>query len=84
VDLRSHAEVKAERLKDGERCARRVDILEFMRDHRNNVIAMIEFARNAARPRRLDWPWTPQFDIDNYASQIAAIFDLATRVDRGA
>jgi TetR/AcrR family fatty acid metabolism transcriptional regulator len=103
--------------------------LAFMRDHRNNVIAMIEIARSAegrrifygdadvvnavsvlehglsgfqtagqfrpdfdphvmaiairaaieaASPRlALD----PQFDIDNYASEIATVFDLATRVE---
>jgi AcrR family transcriptional regulator len=105
--------------------------LEFMRDHRNNVIAMIEIARSAegrhifysdtdvvdavgaleyvlsgfqtagqfrsdfdphvmaiairaaieaASPRlALD----PKFDIDRYASEIATIFDLATRVEGG-
>ncbi len=25
----------------------------------------------------------PEFDIDNYASQIATVFDLATRVEGG-
>jgi TetR/AcrR family transcriptional regulator, fatty acid metabolism regulator protein len=105
--------------------------LAFMRDHRNNVIAMVEIAGStegdasfygdtdvvdavralehllsafqtagqfrpdfdshvlaiairaaieAASPRlALD----PKFDIDNYASQIATIFDLATRVEGG-
>ena len=105
--------------------------LTFMRDHRNNVIAMIEIARSAegrhifhrdtdvvdavraledalsgfqaagqfrpdfdphvmaiairaaieaASPRlALD----PEFDMDNYASQIATVFDLATRVEGG-
>jgi TetR/AcrR family transcriptional regulator, fatty acid metabolism regulator protein len=103
--------------------------LAFMRDHRNNVIAMIEIARSAegrhifygdtdvvdavraledglsgfqaagqfrpdfdphvmaiairaaieaASPRlALD----PEFDMDNYASEIATVFDLATRVE---
>jgi TetR/AcrR family transcriptional regulator, fatty acid metabolism regulator protein len=103
--------------------------LAFMRDHRNNVIAMIEIARSAegrhiyhsdtdvvdavraledglsgfqaagqfrpdfdphvmaiairaaieaASPRlALD----PGFDMDNYASEIATVFDLATRVE---
>jgi hypothetical protein len=102
-----------------------------MRDHRNNVIAMIEIARSAegrhifdsdtdvvdavgllehglsgfqtagqfrsdfdphvmaiavraaieaASPRlALD----PEFDIDNYANEIATIFDLATRAEGG-
>jgi TetR/AcrR family transcriptional regulator, fatty acid metabolism regulator protein len=105
--------------------------LAFMRDHRNNVIAMIEIARSAegrrifhgdtdvveavhaleqvlsgfqtvgqfrpdfdahamaiairaaieaASPRlALD----PEFDVDNYASEIATIFELATRVEGG-
>ncbi len=105
--------------------------LAFMRDHRNNVIAMIEIARSAegrrifygdadvidavraleqglsgfqaagqfrpdfdphvmaiairaaieaASPRlALD----PEFDINNYASEIATVFDLATRVQGG-
>jgi TetR/AcrR family transcriptional regulator, fatty acid metabolism regulator protein len=105
--------------------------LAFMRDHRNNVIAMIEIARSpegrrifsgdtavinavgaleqvlsgfqtagqfrpdfdphvmaiairaaieAASPRlALD----PEFDIDNYASEISTVFELATRVDSG-
>ena len=105
--------------------------LAFMRDHRNNVIAMIEIARSvegrrifssdtdvvdavralehllirfpdsrpippdfdphvmaiairaaieAASPRlALD----PEFDIDNYASEIATLFDLATRIEGG-
>lgn len=103
--------------------------LAFMRDHRNNVIAMIEISRSAegrrihsgdtavinavgalehvlsesqtagqfrpdfdphvmaiairaaieaASPRlALD----PEFDMDNYASQIITVFDLATRVE---
>lgn len=102
--------------------------LEFMRDHRNNVIAMIEIARSpegrrifygdtdvvnavgalehtlsgfqtagqlrpdfdphvmaiairaaieAASPRLAA---DPHFDINNYTSQIATVFDLATRV----
>jgi len=103
--------------------------LAFMRDHRNNVIAMIEIAHNpegrrifstdaavdnavsalehvlsesqaagqfrpdfdpqvmaiviraaieAASPRlAVD----PEFDIDNYASQIATVFDLATHAE---
>jgi AcrR family transcriptional regulator len=105
--------------------------LAFMRDHRNNVIAMIEIARSAegrrifqgdmavinavsalehalsgfqaagqfrpdfdprvmaiairaaieaASPRlALD----PEFDMDNYASQIITLFDLATRAGSG-
>jgi TetR/AcrR family fatty acid metabolism transcriptional regulator len=101
----------------------------FMRDHRNNVIAMIEIARSAegrriffgdgdvidavgaladafsglqkagqfrpdfdphvmatairaaidaASPRLAS---DPEFDIDNYARQIATTFDLATRIE---
>lgn len=105
--------------------------LAFMRDHRNNVIAMIEISRStegrrifsgdtavinavgalehvlsesqtagqfrpdfdphvmamairaaieAASPRlALD----PEFDMDNYASEIITVFDLATRVEGG-
>src|SRR5581483_272034 len=101
--------------------------LAFMRDHRNNVIAMIEIARSA-EGRRIFHRDTavvnavgalenllsgfqaagqfrpgfdphvmaiairaaieaaspllaldPEFDIDNYASEIATVFDLATR-----
>jgi len=102
--------------------------LAFMRDHRNNVIAMIEIARNAEGRRIFDGDADvvnavgalehglsgfqtagqfrpdfdphvmamairaaieaaspglasdPEFDINNYASEIATIFDLATRV----
>jgi AcrR family transcriptional regulator len=105
--------------------------LAFMRDHRNNVIAMIEIARSAEGRRifhddtavvnavgALAGPLSgfqaagqfrpdfdppvmaiairaaieaaspllaldPEFDIDNYASQIATVFDLATRVEGG-
>jgi AcrR family transcriptional regulator len=105
--------------------------LEFMRDHRNNVIAMIEIARSADGRRifygdtavvnavsALAGPLSgfqtagqfrhdfdphvmaitiraaieaaspllasdPEFDIDNYASQIATTFELATRVEGG-
>jgi TetR/AcrR family transcriptional regulator, fatty acid metabolism regulator protein len=102
--------------------------LAFMRDHRNNVIAMIEIARSA-EGRRIFYGDTdvvdavrllehglsgfqtagqfrpdfdphvmaiairaaieaasprlaldPEFDIDNYANEIATVFDLATRV----
>jgi TetR/AcrR family fatty acid metabolism transcriptional regulator len=102
--------------------------LAFMRDHRNNVIAMIEIARSA-EGRRIFYGATdvvdavrllehglsgfqtagqfrpdfdphvmaiairaaieaasprlaldPEFDIDNYANEIATVFDLATRV----
>ncbi len=101
--------------------------LAFMRDHRNNVIAMVEIARSA-EGRRIFYGDTdvvdavralehllsgfqtagqfrpdfdphvmaiairaaieaasprlaldPEFDIDNYASEIITIFDLATR-----
>jgi hypothetical protein len=103
--------------------------LAFMRDHRNNVIAMIEIARSAEGRRiysgdpavinavgalehvlsglqtagqfRPDFnpqvmaiairaaieaaspklASDPAFDIDNYASQIITIFDLATRLE---
>jgi TetR/AcrR family transcriptional regulator, fatty acid metabolism regulator protein len=103
--------------------------LEFMRDHRNNVIAMIEIARSAegrhifyrdtdvvdavgalehalsafqaAGQLRPDFDAhvmaiairaaieaasprlavDAQFDIDNYATEIAATFDLATRIE---
>jgi AcrR family transcriptional regulator len=103
--------------------------LAFMRDHRNNVIAMIEIARSAEGRRihsgdpavinavgalehvlsglqtagqlRPDFnpqvmaiairaaieaasprlAVDPEFDIDNYASQIITIFDLATRLE---
>jgi AcrR family transcriptional regulator len=103
--------------------------LAFMRDHRNNVIAMVEIARSAegrrvfygdtdvvdavsALERLLSGPQAagqfrpdfdphvmaiairaaieaassrlardPEFDIDNYASEIASLFDLATHVD---
>jgi AcrR family transcriptional regulator len=102
--------------------------LAFMRDHRNNVIAMIEIARSAEGQRifygdtdvvdavgalehllsifqaagqfRADFDphvmaiavraaieaassrlaLDAEFDIDNYASEIAATFDLATRI----
>ncbi|HWG13005.1 MAG TPA: TetR/AcrR family transcriptional regulator [Streptosporangiaceae bacterium] len=102
--------------------------LAFMRDHRNNVIAMIEISRSAdgrrifygdtavvsavgalehvlsglqtANQFRPDFDphvmaiairaaieaaspllaLDPEFDIDNYASEIAAVFDLATHV----
>jgi hypothetical protein len=102
-----------------------------MRDHRNNVIAMVEIARSAEgrrifygdtdvidAVRALEHPLSgfqaagqfradfdphvmaiairaaieaasprlaldPEFDIDNYASEIATIFDLATRVEGG-
>lgn len=105
--------------------------LAFMRDHRNNVIAMIEIARSAEGRRifhddtavmnavgALEGPLSgfqaagqfrpdfdphvlaiairaaieaaspllaldPEFDIDNYASQIATVFDLATRAEGG-
>ena len=105
--------------------------LAFMRDHRNNVIAMMEIARSAEGRRifsgdtavvnavgALEGPLSefqvagqfrpdfdphvmaiairaaieaaspllaldPEFDIDNYASQIATVFDLATRVEGG-
>ena len=105
--------------------------LAFMRDHRNNVIAMVEIARSA-EGRRIFYGDTdvvdavralehllsgfqaagqfrpdfdphvmaiairaaieaasprltldPEFDIDNYASEIATVFDLATRVEGG-
>jgi TetR/AcrR family fatty acid metabolism transcriptional regulator len=103
--------------------------LAFMRDHRNNVIAMIEIARSgegrhifysdtdvvdavgalehvlsgfqAAGQFRPDFDphvmavairaaieaasarlaLNAEFDIDNYASEIATIFDLATRIE---
>jgi AcrR family transcriptional regulator len=103
--------------------------LAFMRDHRNNVIAMVEIARSAegrrvfygdtdvvdavsALERLLSGPQAagqfrpdfdphvmaiairaaieaassrlardPEFDIDNYASEIASLFDLATRIE---
>jgi AcrR family transcriptional regulator len=105
--------------------------LAFMRDHRNNVIAMIEISRSAdgrrifygdtavvsavgalehvlsglqaASQLRPDFDphvmaiairaaieaaspllaLDPEFDIDNYASEIATVFDLATRVEGG-
>jgi AcrR family transcriptional regulator len=105
--------------------------LAFMRDHRNNVIAMIEIARSAEGRRifygdtnvvnavgalehvlsgfqaagqfRADFDprvmaiairaaieaasprlaLDPEFDIDNYASEIITVFDLATRVGSG-
>jgi AcrR family transcriptional regulator len=105
--------------------------LAFMRDHRNNVIAMIEIARSAEGRRihssdtdvvdavralehllsgfqaagqfRPDFDphvmaiairaaieavsprlvLDPEFDIDNYASEIATVFDLATRIEGG-
>ncbi len=105
--------------------------LAFMRDHRNNVIAMVEIARSA-EGRRIFYGDTdvvdavralehllsgcqtaghfrpdfdarvmaiairaaieavsprlaldPEFDIDHYASEIATVFDLATRVEGG-
>jgi AcrR family transcriptional regulator len=104
--------------------------LAFMRDHRNNVIAMIEIARSAEGRRnfysdtdvvdavralqnvltgfqeagqfRSDFDphvmaiairaaieaasprlaMDAEFDIDNYASEIATTFDLATRIER--
>ncbi len=105
--------------------------LAFMRDHRNNVIAVVEIARGAER-RRIFYGDTdvvdavralehllsgfqtagqfrpdfdphvmaiairaaieaasprlaldPEFDIDNYASEIAAVFDRATRLEGG-
>lgn len=105
--------------------------LAFMRDHRNNVIAMIEIARSA-KARRIFYGDTavvnavgalahqlsafqaagqfrpdfdphamamairaaieaasprlaldPGFDIDNYAREIAAAFDRATRIEGG-
>jgi AcrR family transcriptional regulator len=103
--------------------------LAFMRDHRNNVIAMIEISRSADGRRifyddtavvnavgALEGPLAgfqaagqfrpdfdphvmaiairaaieaaspllalnPEFDIDNYANEIATIFDLATRAE---
>jgi AcrR family transcriptional regulator len=103
--------------------------LAFMRDHRNNVIAMVEIARSAegqrifygdtdvvGAVRALEhllsgpqapgqfWPdfhphvmaiairaaieaasprlaLDPEFDIDNYAGEIAAVFDRATRIE---
>ena len=103
--------------------------LAFMRDHRNNVIAMIEIARStdgqrifyrdtdvidavgalehllsafqAAGQFRADFDphvmaiavratieaassrlaLDPEFDIDNYAQEIATTFDLATRIE---
>jgi AcrR family transcriptional regulator len=106
--------------------------LAFMRDHRNNVIAMIEIARSAEGRRifyndtdvvdavralehvlsgfqeagqfRADFDphvmaiairaaieaassrlaLDAEFDIDNYARQIATTFDLATRIEGGA
>jgi hypothetical protein len=105
--------------------------LVFMRDHRNNVIAMIEITRSAegrrifsgdpavvnavgALERLLSGFQTagqvrpdfdprvmaiairaaieaaspllardPEFDIDNYAAEIATVFDLATRTEGG-
>ena len=105
--------------------------LAFMRDHRNNVIAMVEIARSAEGRRifygdadvidavralehglsgfqaagqfRPDFDphvmaiairaaieavsprlaLDPGFDIDNYASEIVTVFDLATRVEGG-
>jgi AcrR family transcriptional regulator len=105
--------------------------LAFMRDHRNNVIAMIEIGRSAEGRRTFSGDTAvvnavgalehvlsgsqtagqfrpdfgphvmaiairaaieaaspllaldPEFDIDNYASQIATVFDLATRVEGG-
>jgi AcrR family transcriptional regulator len=105
--------------------------LAFMRDHRNNVIAMIEISRSAEGRRifsgdtavinavgalehglsdfqtagqlRSDFDphvmaiairaaieaaspllaMDPEFDIDNYASEIITVFDLATRVGSG-
>lgn len=103
--------------------------LAFMRDHRNNVIAMIEIARSA-RARRIFYGDTavvnavgalehqlsalqtagqfrpdfdphvmamairaaieaasprlaldPEFDMDNYAREVATLFDRATRVE---
>jgi AcrR family transcriptional regulator len=105
--------------------------LAFMRDHRNNVIAMIEISRSAEGRRifsgdtavinavgalehglsdfqtagqlRSDFDphvmaiairaaieaaspllaMDPEFDIDNYASEIITVFDLATRVASG-
>ena len=105
--------------------------LAFMRDHRNNVIAMVEIARSA-EGRRIFYGDTdvvdavralehllsgcqtagqfrpdfdphvmaiairaaieaasprlaldPEFDIDNYASEIATVFDRATRIEGG-
>jgi AcrR family transcriptional regulator len=105
--------------------------LAFMRDHRNNVIAMIEIARSAEGRRIFSGDTAvvnavgalesllagfqtagqfrpgfdphvmaitiraaieaaspllaldPEFDIDSYASEIATVFDLATRVEGG-
>ena len=105
--------------------------LAFMRDHRNNVIAMVEIARSAEGRRifygdadvidavralehvlsgfqaagqfRPDFDphvmaiavraaieaassrlaMDPAFDIDNYAREIATVFDLATRAGAG-
>ena len=105
--------------------------LAFMRDHRNNVIAMVEIARSAegrsifygdtdvvdavralehllsgfqaAGQFRPDFDpqvmaiairaaveaassrlaVDPEFDIDNYASEIATVFDRATRIEGG-
>ena len=105
--------------------------LAFMRDHRSNVIAMIEIARSAEGRRIFDddtavlnavgalenllsgsqtahqlrpgfdphvmaitiraaieaasplLALDPEFDIDHYASEIATVFDLATRIGDG-
>jgi len=105
--------------------------LVFMRDHRNNVIAMVEITRSAEGRRIFDGDadvidavralqhvlsgfqaagqfrpdfsphvmaiairaaieaasprlaLDPEFDIDNYASEIATVFDLATRAEGG-
>ena len=54
---------------------------QFRPDFDSHVLAIaIRAVIQAASPRlALD----PKFDIDNYASQIATIFDLATRVEGG-
>src|SRR6266702_3718374 len=52
--------------------------LGFMREHRNYMAIAIRAAIDAAARRLAQ---DPDFDIGNYAKEIASIFDLATRVE---
>jgi hypothetical protein len=55
---------------------------QFRPDFGPHVMAIaIRAALEAASPRLA---MDPQFDIDNYASEIATVFDLATRVEAGS
>jgi hypothetical protein len=52
-----------------------------MREHRKDMIAILEITRSADGrrvPSRL--ALDPEFDIDGYSREIMTVFDLATRI----